>query len=81
MIFATFRLDLPLKKLFIGVLLDLNKIRNFNTAMNTRKVFPLDKIFESRFGHSSVLHYNSQAWVLAYGRHPQILETGQIEAT
>mgnify|MGYP001792439743 CR=1 FL=1 len=52
MIFATFRLDLPLKKLFIRVILDFNKLRNFNTAMNTRNVFPLYKIYQSRFDHS-----------------------------
>jgi hypothetical protein len=44
MIFATFRLDLPLKEFFIGALLDLNKIRNFNAAMNARVVFPFDEL-------------------------------------
>ena len=57
MIFATFRLDLPLKKFFIGALLDLNKIGNFDAAMNARVVFSLDKLLQSRFGHSPVLHY------------------------
>ena len=81
MILATFRLDLPLKKFFIGALLDLNKIRNFDAAMNARVVFPLDELLQSRFGHSPVLHYNGHTCVPAYGRHTQILETGQIEAT
>ena len=58
MIFATFRLDLSLKEFFIGALLDLNKIRNFDAAMNARVVFPLDELLQSRFGHSPVLHYN-----------------------
>jgi hypothetical protein len=44
MIFATLRLDLPLKKFFIGALLNLNKIRNFDATMNTRVVFPLDEL-------------------------------------
>ena len=58
MILATFRLDLPLKEFFIGALLDLNKIRNFDAAMNARVVFPFDELLQSRFGHSPVLHYN-----------------------
>jgi hypothetical protein len=57
MIFATFRLDLPLKEFFIGALLDLNKIRNIDATMNARVVFPLDELLQSRFGHSPVLHY------------------------
>jgi hypothetical protein len=81
MIFSTFRLDLPLKEFFIGALLDLNKIRNVDATVNARIVFPLDKLLQSRFGHSPVLHYKGQTWVPAHGRHPQILETGQIEAT
>jgi len=56
-IFATFRLDLPLKELFIGALLDLNKIRNIDATMYARVVFPLDELLQSRFGHSPVLHY------------------------
>src|SRR6266480_1242435 len=50
--------------------------------MNARVVFPLDKLLQSRFGHSPVLHYNynGQTSAPALGRHPQILKTGQIEA-
>ena len=58
MILAAFWLDLPLKEFLIGALLDLNQIRNFNAAMNARVVFPLDELLQSRFGHSTVLHYN-----------------------
>jgi hypothetical protein len=58
MIFAPFRLDLPLKEFFIGAFLDFNKIRNFDATMDARVVFPLDELLQSRFGHSPVLHYN-----------------------
>src|SRR6185295_2806284 len=58
MIFATLWLNLPLKEFFIRALLDLDKIRNVDATMNTRVVFPLDELLESRFGHSPVLHYN-----------------------
>src|SRR5512141_1977928 len=57
MIFETLRLDLPLKEFFIGALLDLDKIWNFDAAMNARVIFSLDKLLQSRFGHSPVLHY------------------------
>src|SRR5262249_51340969 len=81
MIFTTLRLNLPLKELFIGALLDLDKIRNVDATMNTRVVFPLDEILQSRFGHSPVLHYNGQAWVPAFSRHLRILKTGHIKTT
>src|SRR6185369_6931437 len=44
MILATLRFDLPLKKFFIGALLNLDKIRNLYAAMNARVVFPFDEL-------------------------------------
>jgi hypothetical protein len=44
MILATLRFDLPLKKFFIGALLNLDKIRDLDAAMNARIVFPFDEL-------------------------------------
>ena len=56
-IFSSFRLDFQLKEFFVGALLDLNEIRNIDAGPNTGKIFPLDELLQSRFGHSPVLHY------------------------
>ena len=44
MILAAFRLNLPLKKLLIGALLDLNEIRNVDAGPNTGKILPFDEL-------------------------------------
>src|SRR5262245_14960333 len=44
MILTTLRFDFPLKKFFVGALLNFNKIRNLNAAMNAREVFPFHEL-------------------------------------